>query len=181
MLQGLVILALLCNVIAAGTKDIDILASPLNGGELERLGTVALDTSTLEATYYKVQDATSTGVRCVGTKNKSGEFSCMNVATIASNTVAEITLYLDIDEEVANLAYVEHLTANTNGDSYEKVSSVEIIVSPHEGPKPELKEPVKLVNGQVQQPEQEKSFIQKYWIYIVPALLMMMVSGGGQQ
>ncbi|KAK9899935.1 hypothetical protein P389DRAFT_165023 [Cystobasidium minutum MCA 4210] len=47
---------------------------------------------------------------------------------------------------------------------------------------PRLHQPV-MVNyqpdGTVKEPEPEKSFIQKYWMWIVPILLLLMTSGGG--
>lgn len=33
-------------------------------------------------------------------------------------------------------------------------------------------------DGKVVPPAAEKSFIQKYWLYIVPALIIIMMSGG---
>lgn len=41
------------------------------------------------------------------------------------------------------------------------------------------KNPIKVgADGKVIAPPPEKSFIQKYWIYIVPVLVIMMMGGG---
>ncbi|KAK7206306.1 hypothetical protein BZA70DRAFT_276262 [Myxozyma melibiosi] len=53
------------------------------------------------------------------------------------------------------------------------------VVSPAKGPVATLKAPV--IQGDKVVEEDNRSFIQKYWMFIVPMLLVFMLGGGGGQ
>ncbi|GAA5862824.1 hypothetical protein JCM8547_006560 [Rhodosporidiobolus lusitaniae] len=51
--------------------------------------------------------------------------------------------------------------------------------APVQAAKPKEQQPVQVdKDGKILPPPKEKSFIQKYWMYIVPALLIIMIGGG---
>jgi hypothetical protein len=182
MIRLLIFLALICNVMAIGTKSFDIVGARLNDrGHPYHLGTVELDVGSLEASYRRANTVVQPdGPLCVGLANEHGDFECMSVANIDEHGVVELTLYLDERETVRDIDYVEHSTTVSDG-RYENADVVSVVTSINDGPLPLLKEPVKLVNGHLQEREQEKTFLQKYWVFIVPIVLLTLVSSGGQQ
>lgn len=60
-------------------------------------------------------------------------------------------------------------------------TNTEVIVTHHTlPPQPELKAPVPIsITGEPIKPPPEKSFIQKYWVYLLIALVGVLLSGGG--
>jgi len=93
----------------------------------------------------------------------------------------EITLYLSSDNTVYHISYV--VKPSSTADTTVKVVPDRSI---QKGPEPVLAAPV-VVNPDGQPPvqEPEKTFIQKYWIYILPIIFILLTSGGagggGQQ
>lgn len=67
-------------------------------------------------------------------------------------------------------------------ENVDKLNSTIIIRTSHVPPLPELKAPPPLnPQGQVEPPVPEKTFLQKYWVYIVVGLIALMLSGGGDE
>jgi ER membrane protein complex subunit 10 len=87
----------------------------------------------------------------------------------------EITLYLSSDYTPYQISYALRPYA-----SEETVVRVVADKSISRGPEPVLSAPV-VVNPDGTPPvqEQEKTFIQKYWMYMLPVLLLVLTSGGG--
>jgi hypothetical protein len=87
----------------------------------------------------------------------------------------EITLYLSSDNVVYHISY--SLKPSTSQNTVVKVVTENSIPTT---PDPVLNPPV-IVNpdGQPPVPEVEKTFLQKYWIYILPIIFILLTSGGG--
>lgn len=87
----------------------------------------------------------------------------------------EITLHLSSGNVVYHISYVLIPSA-------EQSTIVKVIPdrSIPEGPNPILSTPV-VVNPDGQPPEEEveKTFLQKYWMYLLPIIILAMTSGGG--
>ena len=87
----------------------------------------------------------------------------------------EITLHVSSDNIVYHITYAIR-------PSSESTTVVNVIPdrSIAEGPNPVLNTPV-VVNpdGQPSEEEVEKTFLQKYWMYILPIVILLMTSGGG--
>lgn len=87
----------------------------------------------------------------------------------------EITLYLSPDNIVYHMSYV--VKPSQSSDTIVKVITDNSIPS---GPDPVLNPPVKVAaDGQPPAEEVEKTFLQKYWIYILPLVFILLTSGGG--
>ncbi|GAA5983278.1 hypothetical protein JCM11641_002247 [Rhodosporidiobolus odoratus] len=57
-----------------------------------------------------------------------------------------------------------------------------VVDEPPRPAQPKEQQPVRLdKDGKILPPPKEKSFIQKYWMYIVPVLLVMLMTGGEEQ
>ena len=89
----------------------------------------------------------------------------------------EITLYLSSQQHVYHVSYV--VRPSSASETIVKVIPYETIPT---GPEPILAPPV-VVNPEGQSPaeEVEKTFFQKYWIYLLPILLFLITSGAGAQ
>jgi hypothetical protein len=87
----------------------------------------------------------------------------------------EITLYLSSENTLYHISYV--LKPATSQSTVVKVVSDKSIP---EGPNPVLQRPV-IVNSDGQTPEEEveKTFLQKYWVYLLPVVFILLTSGGG--
>jgi hypothetical protein len=86
-----------------------------------------------------------------------------------------ITLYLSSDNVVYHISYV--LKPSTSQTTIVKVGSDRSIP---DGPSPKLSTPV-VVNpeGQLPVEEEPKTFLQKYWVYLIPVVLIALTFGGG--
>lgn len=87
----------------------------------------------------------------------------------------EITLYLSSENVLYHISYV--LKPAASHSTVIKVVPEKFI---QESPNPVLHPPV-VVNADGQPPEEEveKTFLQKYWIYIIPLVFILLTSGGG--
>lgn len=86
----------------------------------------------------------------------------------------EITLYLSSENVLYYVSYV--LKPATSQSTVVKVVTETSI---REGPSPVLHAPI-VVNPDGQPPEEvEKTFLQKYWIYMLPLVFILLTSGGG--
>jgi ER membrane protein complex subunit 10 len=87
----------------------------------------------------------------------------------------EITLYVTADDVPYHISYV--LKPSTSSEPVVKVVSDRTIP---EGPTPKLNVPV-VVNPDGAPPveEVEKTFLQKYWVYLLPIAILLFTSGGG--
>lgn len=138
-----------------------ILARPLDGSGLVTLGTVDLETPS----FASVSDFS--GEACIGL-NVAGDFVCHVLAKIEAGRGKEFTVEAK-DGAVTRINYRQGALA---GEDTVIISSVAA------GPEAVAKPPVQIVNNEVLQDEPEKSFIQKYWMYIVPLILLMLLGGG---
>ncbi|KAG0239442.1 hypothetical protein B0O80DRAFT_79059 [Mortierella sp. GBAus27b] len=105
---------------------------------------------------------------------------------VASDLQEQITLRLDNDHQVFSFDY--YTTAGICEDSHNneyplksldqfKNTKVDL-VAPNAGPKPRYIRAQTLRLDQTGKPEAEKTFWQKYWVYIVPVVLVMLLTGG---
>jgi ER membrane protein complex subunit 10 len=88
----------------------------------------------------------------------------------------EITLYLSPDNEVYHISYV--LRPSPARDTL--VTVIPYAALPN-GPDPVLQPPAIVLPEGSPPPEPEKTFIQKYWVYIIPLILILLTSGAGQE
>ncbi|KAI1313451.1 ER membrane protein complex subunit 10 [Mortierella claussenii] len=106
---------------------------------------------------------------------------------VASDFQEEITLHLDNDRNV--FAFDYYTTASKCEDNHKKVfpltsldhfKSVNVdLATGHTGPKPRYARAQAIkIDTQTGKPETEKTFFQKYWVYIVPIVLVMLFTGG---
>ena len=87
----------------------------------------------------------------------------------------EITLHLSSGNVVYHISYI--LTPSDEQSTVVKVIPDRSIP---EGPNPILSTPVVVnPNGQPPEEEVEKTFLQKYWMYLLPIIILAMTSGGG--
>ena len=88
----------------------------------------------------------------------------------------EITLHLSSENVVYHISYVLKPAS-------EQSTIVKVIPdrSIPEGPNPMLKTTPVVVTPDGQPPEEEveKTFLQKYWMYILPIIILALTSGGG--
>lgn len=88
----------------------------------------------------------------------------------------EITLHLSSENVVYHMSYVLKPAS-------EQSTVIKVIPdrSISEGPNPMLKiTPVVVTpDGQPLEDEEEKTFLQKYWMYILPIIILALTSGGG--
>jgi hypothetical protein len=79
------------------------------------------------------------------------------------------------DDVVYHISYI--LKSSTSQDTIVKVIPDRLI---SEGPSPKLNSPAPVnPDGQPPVEEVEKTFLQKYWVYLVPLVLLALTSGGG--
>ena len=87
----------------------------------------------------------------------------------------EITLYLSSDYTPYHISYA--LRPSISEETVVRVITDPLIAN---GPEPVLSPPVVVSpDGAPAVEEQEKSFIQKYWMYLVPVAVLLLTSGGG--
>lgn len=99
-----------------------------------------------------------------------------NEQGIAKGPVTEeITLYLSSDNTPYHISYA--LRPSISEETVVRVVTLESIPN---GPDPVLNDPI-VVNPDGQPPveEQEKTFLQKYWLYLLPIAILLLTSGGG--
>jgi hypothetical protein len=95
--------------------------------------------------------------------------------SVEGPVIEEITLHVSSDDVVYHISYI--LKSSTSQDTIVKV--VPDLLIP-EGPSPKLNPPPPVnPDGQPPVEEVEKTFLQKYWIYLVPLVLLAVTSGGG--
>ncbi|CAG8611335.1 9034_t:CDS:2, partial [Paraglomus occultum] len=96
----------------------------------------------------------------------------------ASKFEDEIIIHLDSSNNLYHFDYytaVDHCNGTEMDDARFKTTVQTIKSIP--GPRPKLHGPVPVAeDGTVIGPPPEKSFIQKYWVYILPLILIMLVN-----
>ncbi|KAG0001002.1 ER membrane protein complex subunit 10 [Entomortierella chlamydospora] len=105
---------------------------------------------------------------------------------VASDFKEEITLHLDQDHRVFAFDYYTAVSKCENDHkneyplkSLDQFNSVKIdVATSEEGPKAHFVKAQAIKMDQTGKPEAEKTFLQKYWMYIVPVVLVMMLTGG---
>ncbi|KAF8986035.1 ER membrane protein complex subunit 10 [Entomortierella lignicola] len=105
---------------------------------------------------------------------------------VASDFQEKITLHLDQDHQV--FAFNYYTAASECEDSHKKeyalnsldqFKSVEIDLATNEvGPRARFAKAQAIKIDQTGNPEAEKTFLQKYWVFIVPAVLILLFTGG---
>lgn len=160
--------AIVLNTAVMAVAAVDILVQPIGSAKTEVLGHVTLDP---EPSYQRALSGFE-GPACVGVNTKDNGFECSVLTTIADEGDERIVLHLNPLGEPMRVDY-SHNTTSKHGNK------VTVVNWPPHGPEPLLKKPVPMKDNKVVEPEPQKSFIQKYWMYIVPFLLLMLVSGGG--
>lgn len=155
-------------------EEIPIYVKPILGPEsIPRLrGFIEYNKGSKAARFRRAEDDFNdkfTGVACLSLSDNADD--CPSLIKIEPS-IPE-SYYLDISPEGV-ISGVYEKQPETKGTVI-KVSQTLSVSGP------QVKAPIKLVDNKVPEPPVEKSFIQKYWIYIVPFLLMMMMSGNQQQ
>jgi hypothetical protein len=86
----------------------------------------------------------------------------------------EITLFLTADNLLYHISYFVK-PSSTHNTIVKVIPDKAILV----GPDPILGDPI-VPKAETDAPEEvEKTFIQKYWIYIIPVVFILLTSGGG--
>jgi hypothetical protein len=171
--MNLVVLLFLFVPCFAQLHAINIYYKPVDSGKPGKLGLIKYDSLDNRADF--VQDANSVdfkGLASIGFENDSGiHYSAFG--QLDSELPKDFIVHL-IDDRVFKVDYAlgEPGTSPASSNVY--------IALPAKGPQPPIKEPIKLVGNKVPEPEPEKTFLQKYWYYIVPIVLMTLVSGGAE-
>ncbi|KAF9352380.1 ER membrane protein complex subunit 10 [Mortierella sp. AD094] len=105
---------------------------------------------------------------------------------VASDFQEEITLHLDQDHRVFAFDYYTTASKCENDHkreytlkSLDQFKSIKVDLATSEvGPKARFAKAQAIKIDQTGKPEVEKTFIQKYWVYIVPVVLMVLFTGG---
>lgn len=163
------LIALVLLIQVALASNLKVLLQPLGSTETILRGVISYDPEDVkDVTYERTKNtADVTGKACVGIELPGGDFKCMALGNLNNTACDRIVVHLNEDNTVRNIDY-----------SVDGIDSVQVIKRVSKGPVPGMKEPIKLVDNEVPQEEAPKSFLQKYWMYIVPVVLMLMVSGG---
>ncbi|KAA8914420.1 hypothetical protein TRICI_002918 [Trichomonascus ciferrii] len=151
----------------AFADNLKVLIQPLGSTETILRGVISYDPEDVGDVTYERTKQTVSGKACVGIELSGKDFKCMALGNLNNTASDKIVVYLNKDNSVRNLDY-----------SVDDTDNVQVIRRDAKGPVPGMKEPIKLVDNEVPQEEPPKTFIQKYWMYIVPVVLMLMVSGG---
>ncbi|ODQ64407.1 hypothetical protein NADFUDRAFT_43404 [Nadsonia fulvescens var. elongata DSM 6958] len=157
-----------------------IYARPIDieADKLIRLGIVTYNLADDTVSFTKNTSVTYQGLACVGVTVQDHDESirCRSLSKISRDSQTLLNLYIDEKGAIANLDYLN--APETHVVLFKPARSI------RPGPKPLLKEPMVLVGlkgpsgGQTAQ-EAPKSFIQKYWMFIVPGLLAYLIFTGG--
>lgn len=165
--------AFLCCVVRA-TSVVPLYIQPEASSQVQKYGFLTLEPGS--AVYEPYKDAPFyTGKACLGVK-ENGHFQCFCYGDFLASSQEHFVVYSD-DESLSSITHIDYFREPSKVSD----SRVEVVKTVTKGPIPEFKKPVALVNNQVLEPEVEKSFLQKYWYYIVPALLMFMLSSSAPQ
>ncbi|KAG5438085.1 hypothetical protein PCK2_000972, partial [Pneumocystis canis] len=90
----------------------------------------------------------------------------------------EITLYLDISNDIWHVDYGLNILDKKKNQVQKVITTVKIIFPTNEnGVMPIFTKPVALSPDGKPLQNQEKTFFQKYWMYIIPFILFLLVGG----
>ncbi|KAG5365664.1 hypothetical protein CJU89_0055 [Yarrowia sp. B02] len=156
----MLLFALLPSIVCATS----ILARPSDGSTVVTLGTIDLETPSFTST------SEFTGEACIGL-NVAGSFVCHVLAQIDAGKAKDFTVETK-DGVITKINYKKGLPAGED---------TVITTTAQAAPEAGIKEPVQLVNNEILKEEPEKTFIQKYWMYIVPILLLLLLGGGAPE
>lgn len=159
--------------VVSAASIVPLYIQPEASSQVQKYGFLTLDSGS--AVYEPFKDAPFyTGKACIGIK-QDGRFQCFSYGDLLPSSLEHFIVYTD--DSLTTITHIDYFREASKVSD----SRVEVVNSVSKGPIPEFKKPVALVNNQVLEPEVEKSFIQKYWFYIVPALLMFMLSSSAPQ
>jgi hypothetical protein len=169
----------------AETKDLNhthIYFRPLT----ERTATLVKGSIAYNSTYGKfianAQTEEIEGQVCIGIKDgKEGDFNCHALTVLRKDYVENYYLYLNDDYSIQHIDVTTTKSSEDVNRLTKQTVQVTMLKNVGKGPLPQVKRPIALVDNVVRVPEQPKSFLQKYWMYIVPVLLMFLLSGGTQE
>ncbi|XP_061182798.1 ER membrane protein complex subunit 10-like [Saccostrea echinata] len=162
-----------------GNKAFFSPTAPLTSSELDKLKELARNND-----IYRVRLQTGSG--------SSGEEYVTSYAPacgiLASNLSDHIWIHFDQSGEVMGISVETSLSLCNNINSFslqEWNTSVEVSHTVL-GPTPDTQSYIEKLKREEQerakgQHEDKRSFLAKYWMYIVPIVLVMMLSGGGEQ
>lgn len=162
-------------------QEIPVYIRPLTDESITKRqlrGFIEFNTLTKAAQFRKSEDdfnSKFSGLACLSVEDDHPD-DCSSLIKIDRLTTE--AYLLDITAEGKILGVYErqnHKSEATDSSSSVQVSQVLSVSSPR------VRAPIKLVDNKVPEQPVEKTFIQKYWIYIVPFLLLMMVQSGQQQ
>ncbi|CAN6652626.1 hypothetical protein TRVA0_026S00430 [Trichomonascus vanleenenianus] len=162
---------ILASLVCGSSLTVPVLLQPAGSADVVTHGSITYDTSMGEARFSPESQEKYTGKACIGIGFEGSDFECLAYGDVQPEAREEYTLHLNADGKVIKLDYSRNLSAEGHAVKIFKAAS---------GPMPQVKQPIKLVNNEVPKEEPPKTFLQKYWMYIVPVVLMLMVSGGGE-
>lgn len=159
------------------------LVHPESARDITPRGVITYDPTTNSASYDAQGEVLdlgfNQGIYRIGfydtAKNKLSPAAFTKLGFIKGLVTEVITLYVSSDNVVYHISYV--LKPSTSQNIIVNVVSDRSIP---DGPSPKLNDPI-VVNPDGQPPveEEPKTFIQKYWIYLIPIVLIALTSGGG--
>ncbi|KAG9236922.1 cyclin-domain-containing protein [Amylocarpus encephaloides] len=117
------------------------------------------------------------GIYSSSLKKWTSSVSTTSAETFAKGYSVTFVLSLDVDGEVVGVtAKSAKIDAGATRDFAPKVK----VVWGTKGRKPALNRPVVLsAEGKLEEPELEKTFLQRYWWVLLGAVMIMMTAGGG--
>lgn len=159
----------------AQLEAIDVFYRPIDSGKQEKLGVVTYNLLDKKAGF--VQDANFLdfeGLASVGFEDKSGQVHYSTLGKFDKKNHKEFVVHLFKE----NLLKIDYSIIKQEADTTSSSDYTHILL-PEKGPQPSIKEPIIMVGDTIPEPVPEKTFLQKYWLLIVPILLLTM-GGGGQ-
>lgn len=170
---------LFVGIVSANTFTAPLLIQPEGSKETFPHGSVTFNSQNFIGNYSPEPRHEFEGRACIGLEDKDGVFKCLAYGNIKKSSNGEVyTIHLNKGgDTISKIDYARDDKLNDDDEVKVHVQKQRI------GPQPQLKEPVKLDDDGKLPPEEEapKTFLQKYWMYILPLVLFMMASGGGAQ
>lgn len=155
-------------------QAINLYYKPLELEEPHKLGTIRYNCLDASAEFVQDHRIVSEGLASIGFEDSTGNIYYSALGQLDSKRQKNLILHI-ANDHVFKVDYnLEDTVDDSNG------FHVVVQPGPAKGPQPAIEAPIKLVNNKLPEPEEEKSLIQKYWFYVIPLVLMLLVSGGAQ-
>lgn len=190
-----------CATATACLADFSVYTRALAGQEAVKLGDVQLDSETGEPVFTlseQIEQATE-GTYCIGVKSAQGEFVCSSLVELEkplhynlvislkpNDEVSSVSLQPSKAEGIAPVVQRSVKAAEPNLKSQQRLGQKGSSARPAGEAADDDEQLVSISSSSVFPPiltdlQPEKSFIQKYWMYIVPGLIMFLLTSNGQE